>query len=79
MYGALTKQMLSVGLISPRPAAPFPGWSYEILVQQVLSFRVPRWYGAYRSSEHNCPDTSFPSLFRILNDTIRGLDLHDLH
>lgn len=78
MYGALTKEMLSAGLLSPRPAAPFPGWSYKILVQQVLSFRVPRWYLAYRSSEHVCPASSFRSLFGILNDTIRGLDLHDL-
>lgn len=38
MYGALSKQMQSDALLSPRPAAPYPSLTYISLVQRVSSF-----------------------------------------
>jgi hypothetical protein len=81
MYGALTKQMQSNALLRPRPAAPFPGLNYKSLVRRVLSFTLAGWYGpssCYDTYRHDCPDSSFKSLFGGLNDTIKGLDLHSL-
>ncbi|KAB8268617.1 alkaline-phosphatase-like protein [Aspergillus minisclerotigenes] len=64
------------------PEAPFPGLNYKDLVKKVLSFKVPRWttpsQGYSSGHRHSCSDSSFEALFGILNDTIRGLDLHDL-
>ncbi|KAE8309380.1 hypothetical protein BDV41DRAFT_580579 [Aspergillus transmontanensis] len=84
-YGALTKDMRSVDLYLPRPEAPFPGLNYKGLVQKVLSFTVPRWtrwddtYDDYSPVyQHSCSDSSFKALLGILNDTIQGLDLHNL-
>lgn len=42
MYGALSKQMRSNGLLSPWPAAPFSGLEYKLIVQRVLAFESPR-------------------------------------
>lgn len=85
MYGALSKEMHSNDLLSPRPAAPFPDLNYKYLVWKVLSFASPRWkdsssgYSSYGSRNcHNCSDSSFASLFGQLNDAIEGLDLDNL-
>lgn len=81
MYGALTKQMQSNALLSPRLAAPFPNLNYKILVQKVLSFISPGWYGPSSHKaryQHSCLHSSFESLFGGLNDTIRGLGLESL-
>ncbi|KAE8337848.1 hypothetical protein BDV24DRAFT_177204 [Aspergillus arachidicola] len=82
MYGALTKEMRSINLFLPRPEAPFSGLIYKDLVNKVLSFTMPRWTTpsqGYRSGyQHSCSDSSFEALFGMLNDTIQGLDLHDL-
>jgi hypothetical protein len=85
MYGALSKEMHSNDLLSPRPAAPFPNLNYKYLVWKVLSFASPQWRGPYSgyasygsNYPHNCYDSSFTSLFGKLNDAIEGLDLDDL-
>jgi hypothetical protein len=84
MYGTLTMQMQSSNLLSPKPKAPFLNLNYNDLVQTVLAFKSPRWYGSntsyssYGSSSfHDCPDASFASLFAILKDPLEGLDLQD--
>ncbi|PYI12642.1 hypothetical protein BO78DRAFT_402522 [Aspergillus sclerotiicarbonarius CBS 121057] len=81
MYGALTKQMQSCNLLSPRPAAPFPNLKYKCLVQQVLSFKSPQWRtpSSYYY-DHNCSASSFTSLFEELDKSpaIKGLDLYSL-
>ncbi|KAJ9294869.1 hypothetical protein DTO271G3_6431 [Paecilomyces variotii] len=88
MYGALTKQMQSNGLLSPVPEAPFLSLNYEELVRKVLSFKSPQWYdpdseyssyySSYRHpSLHSCPHSTFKSLFGVLKDTLGGLNLHD--
>jgi hypothetical protein len=48
MLGALTKHMHSSGLLSPEPAAPFPGLSYCQLVETVRGFRSPQWHSDKR-------------------------------
>jgi hypothetical protein len=83
MYGALSKEMHSIDLLSPRPAAPFSNLKYRNLVQKVSSFTSPQWYDSGYSSYssrycHSCPDSSFTSLFGELNDAIEGLDLNNL-
>lgn len=85
MYGALTKQMKSNSLLSPGPVAPFLGLSYKELVQKLLSFQSPQWYGPpsrYSSHSprylHSCFNSSFASLFGTLNDDIEGLTLQSL-
>ncbi|KAL4912351.1 hypothetical protein BDW62DRAFT_216437 [Aspergillus aurantiobrunneus] len=81
MYGALTKQMQSNALLWPEPAVPFPNLNYSILVQRVLSFTSPEWYGPsyhYSRYQHSCLHSSFKSLFGGLNHTIEGLSLDSL-
>ncbi|KAL3434217.1 hypothetical protein BDV09DRAFT_204892 [Aspergillus tetrazonus] len=81
MYGALAKQMHLNALLSPRPAAPFLGLRYRILVQRVTSFKSPEWYGPRPSSsrnQHRCIHSSFTSLFGVLEDTIEGFGLNRL-
>ncbi|KAK2752502.1 hypothetical protein FQN54_008095 [Arachnomyces sp. PD_36] len=82
MYGALSKQLRSIGLLSPRPTAPFSGLEYKLIVQRVLAFESPRWYGSSlgysgRGSKyvHDCFSSSFATLFGDLKDSIEGLDL----
>lgn len=84
MLGALTIQMQSSNLLSPRPAAPFLNLSHRDLIQKVLAFESPEWstsahyqnhYGYIQA--HTCADSSFKSLFANLNDFIEGLDLND--
>ncbi|OJI99232.1 hypothetical protein ASPVEDRAFT_50748 [Aspergillus versicolor CBS 583.65] len=87
MYGALTREMHKVGLLSPRPAAPFVGWSRRGLVQKIRSFRDPQWIlgtdissyrRTYSSDYHECLDSSFASIFGKPNETTQGLDLVQL-
>ncbi|KAL6230203.1 hypothetical protein BDW75DRAFT_234590 [Aspergillus navahoensis] len=82
MYGALTKQLQQNALLWPRPEAPFPNLNYKSLVQRVLSFISPEWYGpSWRGAtyqQHDCPDSSFESIIGELKDTIEGLDLDSL-
>lgn len=81
MYGALTQEMESNGLLSPEFMHPFPGTNYNELVRKVRSFNSPQWYdspsyGSYHSRyQHKCEDSSFASLFSGLTDSIVGLDL----
>lgn len=80
MWGALSKQMQSDTLLSPRPAAPYPSLTYISLVQRVSSFNRQKWYGSssrYARYRHKCPASSFGMLFGELKD-IEGLDLEDL-
>lgn len=84
MYGALTKEMHSAGISSPRTEAPYPDMSYKSLVRKIQSFTSPRWYsrGPYSSYGpnygHSCQDSSFANLLGVADDVIEGLDLHDL-
>ncbi|KAJ5193344.1 hypothetical protein N7449_009486 [Penicillium cf. viridicatum] len=81
MYGALTMNMGSIHLLSPKPAAPFPSLNYNDLTQKVLSFTSPEWYDSscrYSGYLHRCPDSSFASIFANLNVCVQGLDLNSL-
>ncbi|KAJ5155640.1 hypothetical protein N7492_008443 [Penicillium capsulatum] len=85
MYGALTLQMQSSNLLSPKPEAPFPNLDYNCLVQWVMAFRSPGWYDSpsryssySQSALHRCSDASFISAFAKLKDSLEGLDLNRL-
>ncbi|KAJ6015255.1 hypothetical protein N7540_009846 [Penicillium herquei] len=84
MYGALTMQMHSNNLLSPKPETPFTNLAYHSLVRRILAFTSPQWespktyssYQSYRSnSRHDCPNASFESIFMMLNDYLEGLEL----
>ncbi|KAJ5183240.1 hypothetical protein N7492_000856 [Penicillium capsulatum] len=82
MYGALTLQMQSVKLLSPKPEAPFPDLSYNYLVRMAMAFTSPAWhdrcssYSRYGSNyQHRCSDASFASIFDMLKDSLEGLEL----
>jgi hypothetical protein len=78
MLGALTKHMHSSGLLSPEPAAPFPGLSYCQLVETVRGFRSPQWHSdsSYsRYSWHTCGEASFSSLIAVPETYVKGLSL----
>ncbi|KAL4951824.1 hypothetical protein BDW69DRAFT_31181 [Aspergillus filifer] len=77
MYGALTKQMQSDVQLSPKPAAPFPGLTYNHLVRKILSLKSPVWYTSSGRS-HRCSDSSFTRLIGKFDDHINGLDLYFL-
>lgn len=76
MYGALSKNMQSTGLLSPKPITPFLRMSYNQLVQKVSSFKSPTWYqSSYRL--HSCNDVHFLCLFPGL-EPLNGFDLPEL-
>ncbi|KAJ5746583.1 hypothetical protein N7520_011765 [Penicillium odoratum] len=82
MYGALTMQMQSNNLLSPKPETPFPNLSYHSLVRRVLAFTSPQWcvssrgYARYQS-DHDCPDACFEFVFTMLKDSLEGLELRN--
>lgn len=81
MYGALTKQMKSKALLSPRPSRPFRSLNYNQLVQKIRSFNLPEWYsqlGYYNNYvRHSCNNSSFESLLGRMDDSVNGLVLLD--
>ncbi|KAE8397272.1 hypothetical protein BDV37DRAFT_277048 [Aspergillus pseudonomiae] len=48
MFGALTKQMHSNGLLCPQPEAPFIGLNYKGLVETARAIKSPKWPSHYR-------------------------------
>lgn len=66
-YGALSLQMQSSNLLSPKPEIPFPNLTYSILVERILAFESP----------HHCDHASFSSIFPTLNKSLDGLKLQD--
>lgn len=70
MYGALSKNLHSIGLT---PTLAFVPMDYTRLVQHVSSFKMPK-----RRCEHGaafCSAYSFPKIFGKLDDTVEGLDM----
>lgn len=57
MYGALAKEMHSKNLLSPRPKPPFPGLSYQSLVNEVVSFQSPDWFDSNYKWQTSLGDT----------------------
>ncbi|EEQ34767.1 conserved hypothetical protein [Microsporum canis CBS 113480] len=52
--GALRKQMTSRGLLNPRPAAPYKGYSFNRLSNSLRQVGIPEWYEANTSYPHRC-------------------------
>ncbi|KAJ5667185.1 hypothetical protein N7507_003049 [Penicillium longicatenatum] len=81
MFGALTIQMQSSKLLLPKSETPFPGLTYNCLVQKISTFTSPKWSSFYRynyahnCSEHYCSDASFESIFEELKGSLEGLKL----
>jgi hypothetical protein len=87
MYGALTKELHRVGLLSPfrlLPVAPFRGWAYRQLLEKVSSIKSPTWCTRMRDrwgydsgiSQHQCDSSSFAQLFGHLDGSVAGLGLN---
>lgn len=57
LYGALTKEMDSLGLLVPYQVAPFPAMSFSEIYSKVHNVKSPMWSnpgsGRYRS-QHSC-------------------------
>ncbi|KAB8212786.1 hypothetical protein BDV33DRAFT_197233 [Aspergillus novoparasiticus] len=67
MFGALTKQMHSNGLLYPQPEAPFIGLNYKGLVETARAIKSPKWPSHYRA----CESSSFSSLIVIQENKIK--------
>jgi hypothetical protein len=71
-------------LLSPKPMIPFPDLNYNCLARNIMVFTSLRWYSlslgysSYRSSyPHGCPNASFASVFAMLKDSLKGLELKE--
>ena len=55
LLGALMKQMKTLGIMSPRPVAPFDGLSVNGLRKNMDGMKTPRWF-THRdaTSPHSC-------------------------
>jgi hypothetical protein len=80
--GTLTKYMHLRGIYSPRPEAPFPGFSSALTVQIVRNFQPPRWCASLngrRSSDwsaHNCSIISeIDQTITRVEENAQGLEL----
>ncbi|KAL3456036.1 hypothetical protein BJX64DRAFT_52791 [Aspergillus heterothallicus] len=78
MYGALTKEMRSANLLSPKPVAPYDKISYEGLVKKLKAFKSPSWYPSGRR-HHSCSTSNFSTIFQDINDGISGLEVSRYH
>lgn len=80
MLGALTKEMDSISLFSPRPEIPFYGLSFGKICEQVRKFNSPAWHhsnsSGYSSYKHPCNLTNTVS--SIVDDVVRGIEGLDL-
>jgi hypothetical protein len=54
LLGALTKEMKRLNIFLPRPQAPFAGWSFEKLCQEVQSMKSPTWIDESSRNRHKC-------------------------
>jgi hypothetical protein len=78
LLGALTKEMKRLNILHPRPQAPFDGWSFEKLCQEVQSMKSPSWIEEYSRNRHQCTleNTIRPGIDALLAAT-GGLNLDD--
>ena len=81
LLGALTKEMKRLDILKPRPAAPFPGKSFEGVCKSVKLMQSPTWQtrrSDHKWEEHTCSleGTLIPDIDYLMVRT-RGLTLDD--
>ncbi|RLL99207.1 hypothetical protein CFD26_104912 [Aspergillus turcosus] len=79
MFGSLTRQMHSRGLLESQVQFYYKGFNVTGLTKTVQSFVAPKWRISIFSKtneylDHNCPHSTF-SLFNGSGDTVEGLKL----
>jgi hypothetical protein len=80
LLGVLTKELKKHGILSPRSAQPFYGFSIGGLEVMIKGFKVPRWYdisgsGRYGSG-HSC--TIQQKLSQVLQKAEKELRVFDI-
>jgi len=53
LLGVLTKELRSHGILYPRNAPPFNGFSVEGVKEMIGGLKKPGWYGT-RNHRHSC-------------------------
>ncbi|CVK98723.1 uncharacterized protein FMAN_08477 [Fusarium mangiferae] len=83
LLGVLTKELSKHGILHPRNAPPFDGFSIEGLKEVINGLKRPNWYGTtnyshYGHYSHNCciQDKLSNSLAKVESD-LRGFDLQE--
>lgn len=79
LLGLLTKELRKYGILSPRSAQPFYGFSIEGSKDIINGFRTPHWYtarGARSNGNHSC--TIQQKLSPALDKVENGLRIFDL-
>lgn len=79
MYGSLTRQMHSRGLLESQVQFYYKGFNVTGLTKSVQSIFAPKWRPSFTGYageyvNHKCPHSTF-SLFHGLVDTVEGLKL----
>jgi len=77
LLGILTKELGKRGILNPRNAPPFDGFSIEGFKRMIDGLKKPGWYGT-RSSRHSCciqTELSLP--LAKVESALRGFDLKD--
>jgi hypothetical protein len=77
LLGALTKEMHSSNVLSPRPEIPFTGQSFENVCDRMLSMKSEIWYhDPSKRGQHKC---NLVTIVRQITDAfvadIEGLNL----
>ncbi|KAJ4129165.1 hypothetical protein NW768_007700, partial [Fusarium equiseti] len=77
LLGVLTKELKTRGILYPRIAPPFDGFSIEGCKEMITGFRKPRWYKVH-NSKHHCyiQDKLSMSLAKV-EENLRVFDLQD--
>ncbi|KAJ5087212.1 hypothetical protein N7456_010828 [Penicillium angulare] len=83
MYGALSYQMQSLNILSPKPATPFKTLTYGALAFDVSSLTPPKWiydqpddsFGSTPKSSHICPHSKFDNVILRPAASIKGFSL----
>lgn len=77
LLGVLTKELRNHGILYPRNAPPFDGFSIEGSKEMIKGLKKPGWYGT-RNHRHSCciQDKLSISLAKVESD-LRVFDLQD--
>jgi hypothetical protein len=79
LLGALTKQMHTRGLFSPRPALPLLGFNFATTAKSIRDIHSPVWISVNDSRKHKCrlPTRIHPIIDRV-EKGMKGLALKDI-
>ncbi|KAH7179980.1 uncharacterized protein B0J16DRAFT_248340, partial [Fusarium flagelliforme] len=77
LLGVLTKELGKRGILNPRSAPPFDGFSIECFKEMINRLKKPRWYGNGLDRHSCCIQTELSIPLAQVESGLRVFDLRD--